>query len=395
MKMYRLHLLVLSILCLGIAKGDDIELQNFFNARYSANFEKNTNNKMKFVLPTGTTGKIEEIKTFNSGNFGLQIELTNGPQKGQKVWVHYNTKLNNSENPQIKLYKPDTKDNSKQEETKEVNEAAGMETLKPTEALKEPVEAAVSSPKNIKAVASEAVKKIVKINKRETVESDNSECTSCNVSSAAISGDDRLISSKKIGNLVVYENMRDGQYGIEIVPNNTLMKTRTREFHFYDDGHMESLDSYGSRGYVLLPRKEALKYSVDGDSVIVTTPSGNKFSISKETGKVKNVTGMQNWTEYAPTLDDDNPPSKEGLELIPKKSQLIVDLGYTKGGFSEFKTRGKSFIRDGNGQNCQVNNSDLFRYQYNDGVMMGAKFKRSDTDFKNFIQSNCSRLSSN
>ena len=80
---------------LGI--GDMIELSASVNGRKTANFNKKNNN-IKRVLPLGTFGKIEKKKILPSGNYGLKIAVTVGPNKDKSFWVYYNLK-----NPKIKL----------------------------------------------------------------------------------------------------------------------------------------------------------------------------------------------------------------------------------------------------------------------------------------------------
>jgi hypothetical protein len=83
--------------------GQEIELDNFLNARTSANFLATTNNialdnKKKIVLSKGTTGEVSEIKNFKKGNAGIKIKINNGPRAGQSYWIYYDSNA-----PRIKL----------------------------------------------------------------------------------------------------------------------------------------------------------------------------------------------------------------------------------------------------------------------------------------------------
>lgn len=130
----RWRLILLSPLFLGLSSGGLVELEGYFNGRYSANFTKSAQN-IKTVLPPGTQGRIDEIKKFNSGNYGLKIDVLSGPNKGEKVWVHYNPSR-----PGIKLYENAT--TLRQERpTPNPETASHAKTTKKTEALRVPANA--------------------------------------------------------------------------------------------------------------------------------------------------------------------------------------------------------------------------------------------------------------
>lgn len=84
---------LIAVFSLGAAPvqvGDDLELESFLNARESGNFLSITHN-VRFVLPTGSTMVVQQVKYFQSGNFGLLVKLTNGSHRGETAWVYYNT----------------------------------------------------------------------------------------------------------------------------------------------------------------------------------------------------------------------------------------------------------------------------------------------------------------
>jgi hypothetical protein len=91
-------LLALSLTFLvGFSTGNEVELDSFLTGRTSPDFLKYTKN-VATTLARGTTGEVEEIKNFTTGNSGLKIKITNGPKTGQSYWVYYN-----KNSPQIKL----------------------------------------------------------------------------------------------------------------------------------------------------------------------------------------------------------------------------------------------------------------------------------------------------
>jgi hypothetical protein len=158
-------LLILSLFfSLALKQNDVVELEQYFNARYSANFLKTTQN-VKFVIPPGTQGKIEDVKKFDSGNFGLQVTLQNGKNKGEKVWVYYKPS-----SPGMKLFEGEA---AKSASTKVVEDAKSTETTEATSAWRtpagEPIPLVVT-----KEYAEELMKKVDTVNdKIKIVETKN------------------------------------------------------------------------------------------------------------------------------------------------------------------------------------------------------------------------------
>ena len=74
---------------LSFKVGDEVELENYLNARTYADFRAKTDN-IKTTLNKGTKGEVLEAKKFNSGNFGLKLKVQNGPHKGESYWVYLN-----------------------------------------------------------------------------------------------------------------------------------------------------------------------------------------------------------------------------------------------------------------------------------------------------------------
>jgi transglutaminase/protease-like cytokinesis protein 3 len=101
--------------------GDTIEIETLLNGRSDKNFLSDQRSKNRYVitqLPKGTLGKIEAIHPFaKTGNTGLYITVTSGPNAGKKYWV-----LNRRGKHYLKLY------DSKEKETDSTQDAAELET---------------------------------------------------------------------------------------------------------------------------------------------------------------------------------------------------------------------------------------------------------------------------
>ena len=146
---------------MSFAQDDLIELQTMLNGRATSNFLQSTHN-VRALLTKGTQGKVLAVKKMPSGNFGIEITVTNeGPNKGKNYWVYYNPKQSNlkliakNQTPNIPtppLLKPDSykkedpknKDNtvdnssadSKKEKEKEKEKVKDTETKDPNKADK-------------------------------------------------------------------------------------------------------------------------------------------------------------------------------------------------------------------------------------------------------------------
>ena len=83
---------------MGLNTGDEVELAAYLTARTSPSFHKYSKNIVT-TLSKGTTGEVLEIKKFpSSGNSGIKMKITSGPNTGESYWVHYNVN-----NPAIKI----------------------------------------------------------------------------------------------------------------------------------------------------------------------------------------------------------------------------------------------------------------------------------------------------
>ena len=86
-----LLLIFFSTMAFALQVGEEVELTQYMNARYSADFRKNTKNVVG-TLNKGTKGTVKEVRKFNSGNSGFLLEVKDGALISQKVWVYYNEK---------------------------------------------------------------------------------------------------------------------------------------------------------------------------------------------------------------------------------------------------------------------------------------------------------------
>lgn len=162
--------LFLAVVSFAIEVNQQVELTNYMNARYSARFTKLDENKAG-ILPTGTRGVVQEIKTFASGNSGLLITVTDGEMKNRKVWVYYNKKA-----PTVKLI-----DENKQITETPVN-ADRIQATEPT-----PVQTVPVTPNSVVGQIDQANRDLVKLNSN-LHDARTPACDGCNSSSPGQSG---------------------------------------------------------------------------------------------------------------------------------------------------------------------------------------------------------------
>lgn len=84
-----LTLSVASIVTFAVSVGQDIELSKYLNGRGGPNFRSAARN-VQALLATGTRARIERVKSFTSGNSGLWVTVSSGPQNGKKMWIWFN-----------------------------------------------------------------------------------------------------------------------------------------------------------------------------------------------------------------------------------------------------------------------------------------------------------------
>lgn len=110
-----------------------LELDGYLNGRSSSDFSKGARNVIN-VLDKGTRGEITEVKKLPSGNYGFRLKVINGSLQGKSFWVYHNVK-----NSDLKMFEqiPDNWANAASYETKNVEQARAVETVRSTPARPE------------------------------------------------------------------------------------------------------------------------------------------------------------------------------------------------------------------------------------------------------------------
>lgn len=181
MKAIHFFITAIFVFCLGFAKDEIVELEQYLNGRSSENFLQNAGN-IKFTLPPKTTGKIQRVKHFSSGNYGLEIEVREGPHKGELAWVYYNAKSND---PGLKVYASEA-DLAKNQTTSVIEKAALAKTTRSLAALREP-----ASAKSDRGDAQKVLQKISDGNSAAKVMGrPGGECAGCEVEKVFSRGSD-------------------------------------------------------------------------------------------------------------------------------------------------------------------------------------------------------------
>ncbi|GIL16396.1 MAG: hypothetical protein BroJett040_01470 [Oligoflexia bacterium] len=143
--------------------GQQVELDQFLNARSSASFTKDSNN-LKIVLPKGTRGTVTELKRFESGNYGVRLKLD---QNSDDVWVYYNPNK-----PSLK-FESSTGVKRTQKEAPAVSDRAT--TIRETTARPEP------SPEKSEDPMTQLIRKIDKSNNQVDKMIPSTPCDQCNI----------------------------------------------------------------------------------------------------------------------------------------------------------------------------------------------------------------------
>lgn len=414
-------LVLLTPLFLGLSSGGIVELEGYFNARYSANFLKTTRN-VKFVMPPGTKAKIQETKLFHSGNYGLKVEILAGKKKGQKVWVYYNPS-----NPGMKLYE---KEDSKETlAATEVEKAQGVETTRPTEALRVPASAEKAEEKE---QAQELTRQIQEGNQR--VRKHSVPCDGCEVAkvqardekpqediqaapafapttsteAAVLRAPSRTVNPFGIrptrcrsagggtyDSCVFEGDSSEGKFKLLNRGPNRIVSTgesRSRQWSFEYEGNARqdlgfsisdapsSTISQMQESYIMLfPRKTLPHIRVEGNRQIVTLPTGETVSFNAQTREV--VGGV---------LSEDGPMTAATNKLSPAKvsyhgSGVMVRVD-RRGEEPRLQSNGTATISK-KGKSCKVPVRDLWPNQAQNSPNHFKYF--SDSDFDTYLKRKC------
>lgn len=295
------------LLLTSFNNGDFIELERFVNARSKANFQHYSKN-VSAILSKGTTGKILENQKMPSGNYGLKLEIQDGPYKGKTFWVYYNLK-----DPAMKLVNQKSQAVNVPELADEAVTTRAIKVIPDPE--KSEVDHLISTVTNTSARSLNEIQiaqypcknaegKIIygpnpddlHINydgtnsitpKKEIAESDLHSLTCSGVEINYCKSDDG-----KIEEITLINHGNN-----PIVPFQKEYINRTFSFEFPDqarsDMHLlieDSIDDTTSHvNYsvmMFLPRKVLPSAKISGDQIEVTLPNNEKFLMNKKTREI-------------------------------------------------------------------------------------------------------------
>lgn len=408
----RFSILLMASLLLALAQGEFVELEQFFNARYTANFTKSADN-IKYVLPKGTVGRIEETEKFKSGNYGIKIEVTSGPKKGEKVWVHYN-----ANNPNIKLYKDET-DLKKGLAQGAPENATVARTTASVQALQVPRS---SDQVDARSVVNEVTRTINRGQKAIGQEVPGGPCSTCSVSNVYARDNYQPRQSEDSPTLKApdRDENRNGirSYGCRSTSDNNeyctfsgdrepgLMsfynrgpnrivspgESRSRQWSFhYESNARQDLGIWISDSpnstvsqtqesfLMLFPRKSLPHLRVSGNRQIVTLPTGETVTYNKTTKEV--VGGV---------FTEDGPLPSGGRSLNPAKvsyhgTGVMVRVD-SRGTDPRLQKNGSATVTK-QGRTCKVPVKDLWPDQSNNSA---AHFRfPTDTAFDSYLKNKC------
>lgn len=404
---------------MGISSGDQIELQTYFNARYSANFKKNSNN-VSSVLSPQTKAKVTEVKQMPSGNLGLRVSVLTGKSKGESVWVYYN-----KQTPRMKLYS--SSDASGKEVSSENTEKIGsVKTKQNVQALSEPDLESDDSQEDLQTTVrslNQVQRDVQKVGKKSEY------CESCEWSDSGQEGgaaDSSRSSSQGLvvgsvktasnASIIKPRNLLNTKIGSPVCrtsngydsctyrgdqvptvfkvfntgPNRVVAgkatdkrrewsfyspNSATQDLGFYIEDYNGSDFSNSQRSYVMLfPRKSLSSVKVSGEEKIVTLPTGETVTFNQRTNEV--IAGA--FAETARLGSSNSAP-------IVKYQGSGVMVRADAAGVNEPKQARTATISK-NGQTCKVPASELWKQGNNSELNF--KFP-SDSDFNKYLTSRC------
>ncbi len=407
----RWGLILIASFCFGFT-GQEIELERYFNARYSANFLKSTKN-IKFVMPPGTKGRIQETKKFYSGNYGLRVEITSGPNKGEKVWVYYDPK-----NPRMKLY-PSDEAEVQEKPTEEVEKAEKVKTTEAVEALRAPA----TEPLTTSREASNMIRQLEGANDlvQKTLPCDDCEVKN-NYSTAtskieSVPGDRDFQDPPVIRPPTRTENPHKdsramlrqvGAYGEGTLlgqskpsrfyfqnngPNKVILKPgpsvyRSWEFYHPGDARQDlrftvtdspsGTNSYLQNSYMMVfPRKTLPHIRVEGQKQIVTLPTGETVTFDVRTKEI--INGVMSEGPLSPPTNSERPPSVtyNGNGVLVRVDKRADDP----------RRAAAKVVISKQGRTCTVPRKDLWPDQRESSSFHFKYF--SDQDFDRYLKQKC------
>lgn len=417
--MKRWGVFLLIPLILGVSSGGVVELQGYFNARYSANFLKSTRN-VKFVMPPGTRGKIEETKQFASGNYGLKVEVLSGKHKGEKVWVYYKPS-----DPGMKLFE-NTDAAGEALASADVEKARSAETTRKTEALRVPAAAEKAEEKQVVQELNQQIRdankkvqetkpcdgcEVAKEQARDTVPNDSAKVVS--TFAPRSSSDAPVLRSPtrtvnpfgirptRCRTLGTYDSCifegdsSEGKFKLRNMgPNKIVSKGeyRIREWSFeYEAGARQDIGisisdspnatvSHTQESYIMLfPRKTLPHIRVEGNRQIVTLPTGETVTYNAQTREV-----------IGGAFSEDGPMTGGGKILAPAKvsyrgNGVMVRVD-RRGEEPRLLANGTATVTK-QGKSCKVPVRDLWPNQAQNSPVHFKYF--SDSDFDSYLKRKC------
>lgn len=419
LSMKRWGFFLLIPLILGVSSGGVIELEGYFNARYSANFLKTTRN-VKFVMPPGTRAKIDETKLFGSGNYGLKVEVLSGKHKGEKVWVYYKPS-----DPGMKLF-ANAQASGEALAAAEVEESRSVQATRKTEALRVPAAAEKAEEQQAIQEMNQQIKEankkvqetkpcdgceVSKAQSRDTVPNDAGKIVSTfsarpSADGAVIRPPTRTVNPygirptrcRTVGSYdsCTFEgDTSEGKFKIRNQGPNKVVSAgeyRSREWSFeYEAGARQDIgisisDSPNStisqtqESYIMLfPRKTLPHIRVEGNKQIVTLPTGETVTYNAQTREV-----------IGGAFSEDGPMTSGGRNLSPAKvsyrgNGVMVRVD-RRGEEPRLLANGTATVTK-QGKSCKVPVRDLWPNQAQNSPVHFKYF--SDSDFDSYLQKKC------
>lgn len=406
----RWGLILITAFCFGFT-GQEIELERYFNARYSANFLKSTKN-IKFVMPPGTKGRVQETKKFHSGNYGLRVELTSGPHKGEKVWVYYDPK-----NPRMKLY-PSEEAEREEKPTEQVEKAEKIKTTEAMEVLRAPA----AEPSTTSREASNMIRQLEGANDlvQKTLPCDDCEVKQSYSTAAtkieSVPGDRDFQDPPVLRAPTRTENPHKdsrailrqvGSYGEGTLlgdkkpsrfyfqnngPNKVILRPgpsvyRSWEFYHPGDARQDlrftvtdspSGTNYLQNSYMMVfPRKTLPHIRVEGQKQIVTLPTGETVTFDARTKEILN--GVMSEGPLSPPTHSEHPPSVtyNGTGVLVRVDKRADDP----------RRAAAKVVISKQGRTCTVPRKDLWPDQRESSSFHFKYF--SDQDFDRYLRQKC------
>lgn len=359
---------------------EDVELTQALYGRSSANFLAETKN-VQVTLPPKTRGKIISITNFKTGNKGLFIEIQEGPFKGEKFWVYYN-----SNKPAITILEGDKTVSGPK---------AGLtaETQKNTKAYRPATEVALKS-----------------IEKAQGAVSELGRCDICRLMESTTAGhmndyNSKYPDSTGLGCMGIKESgsvefCRSSE-GIskEQILNGSFQSRAIEQFQIHASEGSRSQDrvwkvhfrsqarqdlgisiedsSYGAE-IMLFPRARIPHVEVEGPDLKVTLPTGELVRFDQNTGRIKSG-----------VLSDNPPTGKAPPQISYSGSGVMLQVkGHDVPSATFLQSAPEVLITKKGHSPCTASTSELWPDRKQNGKPNHFRFAR-DEDFNTWLKTKC------